>query len=107
VNICIILNEENGKEAFTTGEVYDTYHVVSKKADIPVLTQRSVADLVSSLDTIGLINARVISRGRDGGTIDIRNSVPAGPAKETLLQDETLHVLTDYKPSTRRGSGFF
>ena len=102
VMLSIILNEENGKDALTTGEVYDIYHVVSKKADISVLTQRRVADLISSLDAAGLINARVISFGRGGRTMEIRNSVPIGPAKETLLQDETLNSLKDYKIQTRR-----
>lgn len=110
VILSIILNEENGKDVLTTGEVYDTYRVISKKADIPVLTQRRAADLISSLDTIGLINAHVISYGRGGRTMDIHNSVPIGPAKETLLQDETLSALKNYKPPhphNRGGKGFF
>lgn len=105
VMLSIILNDEKGKSSLTTGEVYDTYRMLSKKADFPVLTQRRVVDLVSSMDTIGLINAKVISFGRGGRTMDIHNSVPVGPAKETLLQDEFLSVLRHYK--LPKGSGFF
>lgn len=104
--LSIILNEENGKDTLTTGEVYDTYCVISKKADLPVLTQRRAADIISNLDTIGIINARVISYGRGGRTMDIHNSVPAGPAKKTILQDDSLSPLKDYKP-THHGKRFF
>ena len=41
-----------------------------------ILTQRRVSDILAEFDMLGLINAQVISRGREGRTREIRLMVP-------------------------------
>ncbi|MCD6477708.1 MAG: ORC1-type DNA replication protein [Candidatus Aenigmarchaeota archaeon] len=57
----------NGDGAYT-GDVYDVYTKVCVENGIKPLTQRRVSDLISELDLLGIINARVVSKGRYGRT---------------------------------------
>ena len=54
-----------------TGEVYDKYKEICGVAGFGPLTQRRVSDLIGELDMLGLINAKVISKGRGGRTRQI------------------------------------
>jgi cell division control protein 6 len=40
------------------------------------LTQRRLSDILAELDMLGIINARVISKGRFGRTREISESLP-------------------------------
>src|SRR2546428_183907 len=55
----ILLNEEIGNTKLTTGEVYTTYRDLSRKTGVTPLTQRPVTDLISELDMLGLVHARI------------------------------------------------
>lgn len=94
----ILLNREVGQEILTTGEVYDTYREICKKANISPLSQRRVADLISELDMLGVINARLISYGRGGRTREISLSVSVKDTKNVLELDEMLKNVSGYKP---------
>ncbi|MDY6789179.1 MAG: ORC1-type DNA replication protein [Candidatus Nanohaloarchaea archaeon] len=61
------IHEESGEEV-GTGDVYSSYRSVSSKAGVEPLTQRRISDLISELDMLGVINAKVISKGRYGRT---------------------------------------
>ncbi|MCG2718468.1 MAG: cell division control protein Cdc6, partial [Nanoarchaeota archaeon] len=98
----IVFNGETGRGALTTGELYDIYKDVVRKTGMNIVTQRRATDLISELDMLGIINARVISYGRGGRTREITPAVPIQDTKELLLQDETLNSLKDYKIQTRR-----
>jgi len=54
-----------------TGDVYDRYKSICNAHKMPTLTQRRVSDLIGELDMLGIINARVISKGRYGRTRQI------------------------------------
>ena len=54
-----------------TGEVYDKYKEICGAAGFGPLTQRRGSDLIGELDMLGLINAKVISKGRGGRTRQI------------------------------------
>lgn len=101
----IAMNSENGYDRLTTGENYDTYKNVCKKTGLDAITLRRFSDIVSELDTINIISARLVSYGRGGKTREITLAFPIGEVKETLMQDATLNVLRHYK--LPRGSGFF
>ena len=60
-----------------TGEVYEIYQNICQIAKLRPLTQRRVSDIIAEFDMLGLINARVISKGRYGRTREISLSVPA------------------------------
>ena len=62
INVCA----ERGD--VSTGEVYDFYKKLCSHIGIRPLTQRRVSDVIAELDMLGIINARVISKGRYGRT---------------------------------------
>jgi cell division control protein 6 len=100
--LAILLQEQHNKKigstgAITTGEVYEIYKVLSKKARSDKLTQRRVADLISELDMLGIITARVISKGRYGRTRDIKASSSYDDILEILREDEVFEELSKYK----------
>ena len=81
----------------TTGDVYDTYKALCKKAAISILTQRRITDLISELDMLGIIQARVISKGRYGRTREITLSVPISEARKVLEEDDIIKELQGQK----------
>ena len=71
----IINLDEKKQDNVQTGDVYTIYEDVCKEIALHPLTQRRVSDLLSELDMLGIINARVVSFGRYGRTREIRLSV--------------------------------
>ncbi len=68
--------KEKDFDKFFTGDVYDHYESLCSRTKTEILTQRRVSDIIAEIDMLGLINARVISKGRHGRTREIRLSVP-------------------------------
>jgi archaeal cell division control protein 6 len=60
-----------------TGDVYESYKSLCNSCGLKTLTQRRLSDLIAELDLLGIINARVISKGRYGRTREIKLAVPA------------------------------
>jgi len=84
---------ENTKENIFTGDVYTYYQDLCKKLNIEILTQRRVSDIIAEFDMLGLINARVISKGRQGRTREIKLAIPEsilGKSKEILIDSISL-----------------
>ncbi len=54
-----------------TGDVYTTYSQICMSNNTAPLTQRRVSDLIGELDMLGIINAKIISKGRHGRTREI------------------------------------
>src|SRR3989442_1560348 len=104
----ILLTEEIGNTKLTTGEVYTTYRDLSRKTGVTPLTQRRVTDLISELDMLGLVHARVRSFGRGGRTKEIQASVPLLDVKKVLEKDQILpqppgqHESVGWRVSFRR-----
>ncbi|MFP4169493.1 MAG: ORC1-type DNA replication protein [Methanomassiliicoccales archaeon] len=97
----ILVNEEKGKDRLTTGEVYQTYKELARTSGVSVITQRRVTDLISELDMLGIIHARVKSFGRGGRTKEIESSVPLNDTKRILEEDEMLKDLKNFRPKTQ------
>jgi archaeal cell division control protein 6 len=73
----IIINKNKSKtKTVQTGDLYDTYHQLCGKVGLRPLTQRRVSDIVAELDMLGVINAKVISKGRFGRTREIGLVLP-------------------------------
>lgn len=70
-----LLNKQKVK--LETGEIYEAYSELCKINDTSILTQRRISDLISELDMLGLINARLISKGRHGRTREIYSTIPS------------------------------
>ena len=84
----MILLVEMNKQLFTTGEVAQLYRDVAHALDLDVLTHRRIADLISELTMLGVINSRVVSRGRYGRTKEMWFSTGSGGIKETIFKDD-------------------
>src|SRR3989344_1026578 len=67
-------NQKNQK--IFTGDIYNLYQELCRKSRNEILTQRRVGDLIAEFDMLGLINARVISKGRYGRTREIKLLIP-------------------------------
>jgi cell division control protein 6 len=98
VLMCVIILNEGGMERLTTGDVYEKYKDLSRIVGLSVLTQRRITDLLSELDMMGIIHAKVRSFGRGGRTKEIDLSVPPHDVKKVLEEDDTFQALKNYKP---------
>lgn len=54
-----------------TGDVFHAYEKICNSNGLKMLTQRRVSDLIAELDMLGIITAKVISKGRYGRTREI------------------------------------
>lgn len=93
----VMLNAERGEARMTTGELYEAYKELCRHTGIPLLTPRRITDLISELDMLGLIHARVKSFGRGGRTKEIEASVPLLETRRLLEEDEALSSLKSYR----------
>ncbi len=66
-----ILDMTEDEDEIATGDVYSEYKELCQEVDVSELTQRRVSGLISELDMLGVINAKVISKGRYGRTRQI------------------------------------
>jgi cell division control protein 6 len=71
----IIKLTEAGQKDIQTGDIFSVYEKMSNKCGLKALTQRRVSDLIAELDMMGVINAKVISKGRYGRTREITISL--------------------------------
>jgi len=97
VLMAILLHEDEGRNKLTTGEVYSAYRELCSEVGTNALTQRRITDLISELDMLGVINAKVKSFGRGGRTKEIQSSVPLKEAKAILTEDEDIQAIGDYR----------
>jgi len=72
-------NTHNGENILFTGEIYVLYKQLCSKTNLRPLTQRRVSDVIAEFDLLGIINAKVISKGRYGRTREV-----------TVMTNETL-----------------
>jgi len=54
-----------------TGKAYEVYKGICFRSGLRPLTQRRISDIIAELDMLGIINAKVISKGRYGRTREI------------------------------------
>ena len=76
------LSEKNKGESIFTGDVYEKYMEICLRNKSEVLTQRRVSDIIQEFDMLGIINAKVISKGRYGRTREISLAIPEGSVNE-------------------------
>ncbi len=80
-------------EPLFTGDVYN-YYKDCVKNKLEVLTQRRVSDIIQEFDMLGIINVRVISKGRGGRMREIKLAITneiIAKAKEIIR--ESLQFL--------------
>jgi len=90
----ITLSENQKKEPIFTGEVYNLYQEICKQNKSEFLTQRRVSDVIQEFDMLGIINVRVISKGRGGRMREIKLAIPSNvveKAKEIIQDSINYH----------------
>jgi len=80
---------KNKNKHIFTGEVYDAYQQLCKHVLLRPLTQRRVSDIIAEFDMLGIIQAKVISKGRYGRTREIRLM------QNTKLNEKVLGTLKE------------
>ncbi|MEK6840853.1 MAG: orc1/cdc6 family replication initiation protein [Nanoarchaeota archaeon] len=90
----ITLSEKNKDSPVFTGDVYNMYEEICRKNKAEVLTQRRVSDIIQEFDMLGIINVRVVSKGRGGRMREIKLAI-AKPIVEKAK--EILQETLDYK----------
>ncbi len=76
-------------EPTTTGNVYDYYNKLAKDLHVPTLTLRRISDIIIELEVLGLINFKIVSKGRYGRTRFITIDLPK------TLYNEVLGILKE------------
>jgi cell division control protein 6 len=84
------------KSSATTGEIYDVYNDLCGELGAGLLTQRRLGTLVNELDSMGLLNAKVVSMGRYGRTKKIRLELSRSILKDIFGTDSRFARLIDY-----------
>ncbi len=69
---------ENSIDPIFTGDVYNYYRQFCQENKWDVLTQRRVGDIIQEFDMLGIINVRVISKGRGGRMREIKLAIGSG-----------------------------
>ena len=71
----IQLVDGTDRESIFTGDVYNFYQDLCIRNKLEVLTQRRVSDIIQEFDMLGIINVRVISKGRGGRMREIKLAI--------------------------------
>ena len=85
----------DAKGKATTGEVYSAYTELAGKAGVESVTQRRATDILSELDMLGILSARVVSRGRYGKTKVVSLSSSRKSIIEALKTDDIVGRLVE------------
>jgi len=80
------------KDVIFTGEIYELYKSLCQKIELRPLTQRRVSDILAEFDMLGIINAKLISKGRYGRTREIAMSIPS--SIEPKINDILVKALS-------------
>ena len=81
---------ERRRNGVLTGEVYDSYRRLAERLGLQPLHSRSISNYVSELETLGLIRATIVSRGRGGRTREIIVDVPISETMPALEEDPLI-----------------
>ncbi len=93
VLLAALLTTSMGSTTTTTGELYTAYTELAKIIGVEKVTQRRISDIINELDMLGVINARVVSRGRYGKTKVITVSVDPNTILDSLAKDPRLSSI--------------
>jgi len=74
-------------EGIFTGDIYSTYQSICEKTKNEVLTQRRVSDILTDFDMLGIVTTRVVSKGRQGRTREIK------PALSQAIKSKAKEIL--------------
>ena len=76
-------------EPTTTGAVFDYYSKLAKDLKIPSVSIRRISDIIVELEVLGIINFKIVSKGRYGRTRYINVGLPKS------LYSESIKILKE------------
>lgn len=84
----ILNTSDSTQNPIFTGTVYELYKQICERTGLRPLTQRRLSDIISELDMLGIITARIISKGRYGRTreIVVPKTLHTNPVKKILQE---------------------
>jgi len=85
-----------------TGEIFDVYNELCGELGVTPLTQRRLSTLVNELDSMGLLNAKVVSMGRYGRTKKIMLELSRTLVRDVFGGDARLGRLVGHEPKCLR-----
>jgi len=91
----MILNKRGDQVRVTTGEIFNKYKELCRNLGVGEVTQRRVSEIISELDMLGVINARIVSFGRYGRTKIIRLAVSPKSIIEGISTDLSISPLLE------------
>ena len=97
--LSIMQLRENGINRIKTGDVYNRYSELCGHFHYEPLGARRVTDLISELDMLGLITAKIVSFGRSGGRTKIISMNMSTLQLKTILGQEDW--MAEYISSCR------
>lgn len=97
----VLLLQERKARKIGTGDIYDVYSSLCRQHGWETLTRRRVSGLLSELDMMGILNARVVSNGRYGRTKEVELNVDALQVR-SAIQDEIYVKNLDDLPGSKQ-----
>ena len=85
----------SGRDYTTTGELYAHYRELAARISVEAVTQRRISDIINELDMLGILSARVISRGRYGKTRMITLAADEDTVLAAIAQDPRLREVVN------------
>ena len=81
-------------EPTTTGAVFDYYNNLAKTLGISSLSLRRISDIIIELEVLGIINFKIVSKGRYGRTRYITIGLPKTLFKDVIkILEEDLNLV--------------
>ncbi len=75
-----------------TGDVYNFYKDLCLKNKFEILTQRRISDIIQEFDMLGIINVKVISKGRGGRMREIKLAITDNLVQKVkIIIEESLN----------------
>lgn len=93
-SIIQLTEQKKDSSPIFTGDVYHLYQDICIQNKCEILTQRRVSDIIQEFDMLGIINVRVISKGRGGRMREIKLAITSEIVKKAK---KIIEDVLDYK----------
>lgn len=101
VIMSVLVLQERKSGRVSTGDIYEVYSSLCQQQGWEVLSRRRVSGLISELDMMGVVNARVVSNGRHGRTKEVELKVDPLQVR-SAVQDEIYVQDLDSLPVSKQ-----
>ena len=101
VIMSVLVLQERKSGRVSTGDIYDVYSSLCQQQGWEVLSRRRVSGLISELDMMGVVSARVVSNGRHGRTKEVELKVDPLQVR-SAVQDEIYVQDLDSLPVSKQ-----